>query len=396
MASGEQKLGELAQQTSTLSLHESPPLLANLPQEIIEEVLARLPVECLLRFRCVSKSWLALITSHYFVNTHLDVCKNKHESGRNRLFLIASFSGLGKICSISSIVPENSSPTLIELSRFSKSPCRSPRILGSCNGLLCLSTVNFKLMLWSPSTRKSVEFPDSFIQTSSGCYIRYGFGYDERTNDYKVVKMFSFEKNGGRHENKVKVYSLRANSWTMMSGFSSAYIYGKCGVFLNGAIHWEIRDTHVSNSNSNTASWEIVALDLGSERYRTMALPSAENGKFYWTLGVSRGCLLACCIYYTKRTHLWVMKEYGVVASWTKVASITLSDDHRGYITVLHMTENCEEVLLKLGTQLALYNSRNGSFKHVECVATPRTIEVQSATYDESLALLDMGQDSQI
>ncbi|XP_019175214.1 PREDICTED: F-box/kelch-repeat protein At3g23880-like isoform X2 [Ipomoea nil] len=387
MASGEQRLGQLAQQTSTLSLHESPSPLANLPQEIIAEVLARLPVECLLRFRCVSKSWLALISTHHFVNTHLHVCKNKHESSRNRLFLIASFSGLGKICSISSIVPENSSPTLVELSRFSKSPCRSPRILGSCNGLLCLSTVHFKLILWNPSTRKSREFPDSFIQTKSGCYIRYGFGYDERTNDYKVVKMFSFEKNGGRHENIVKAYSLRANSWTMMSGFSSAYIYGKCGVFLNGAIHWEIRDTD---------SWDIVALDLGTERYRTMALPRAENGKFYWTLGVSRGCLLACCFYYPKRTHLWVMKEYGVAESWTKVVSFTLSDHHRGYITVLHMSENGEEVLLKLGTQLAVYNSRNGSFKHVECVASPRTIEVQSATYDESLALLDIGHDSQI
>lgn len=392
MASGEERLGQLAQETSNLSLHESS-VLANLPPEIIAEVLARLPVDCLLRFRCVSKSWLALISSRHFVNAHSDVCKNKHESGRNRLLLIASFSGLGKICSISSLVRENSSLGLVELSRFSKSPCRSPRILGSCNGLLCLSTVHFKLMLWNPSTGKSREFPDSFIQSNSGCYIRYGFGYDERRNDYKVVKMFSFEKNGGRYDNIVQAYSLRANSWTMMSGFSSGYIYGKCGVFLNGALHWEIRH---SDDVSNTVSWEIVALDLAAERYRTMALPSCENGKFYWTLGVSHGCLLASCIYYPKRTHIWMMKEYGIMESWTKVASIALSDNHRGYVTVLHMSENGDEILLKLGTQLALYDSRTCSFKEVECVASPRTIEVQSATYDESLALMDIGYDNQI
>ncbi|PHT39091.1 hypothetical protein CQW23_22664 [Capsicum baccatum] len=93
-----------------------------------------------------------------------------------------------------------------------KHPFGSCKFLGSCNGLICLTPMAFKLMLWNPCTGKYKEFQDSYVQSVGSCYIRYGFGYDVVNDDYKVVKIFSFAIDEVKYENVVKIYSLRAKS----------------------------------------------------------------------------------------------------------------------------------------------------------------------------------------
>lgn len=43
-----------------------------LPNEVLVDILVRVPVKSLLRFRCVSKKWNSLISSPAFINTHLN------------------------------------------------------------------------------------------------------------------------------------------------------------------------------------------------------------------------------------------------------------------------------------------------------------------------------------
>ena len=60
-----------------------PPILrqkkSHLPDDIVLDILARLPVKSLLRFRCVRKSWYFRITSPNFISTHLNMflCLNQ-------------------------------------------------------------------------------------------------------------------------------------------------------------------------------------------------------------------------------------------------------------------------------------------------------------------------------
>ncbi|KAI8561469.1 hypothetical protein RHMOL_Rhmol04G0342200 [Rhododendron molle] len=46
-------------------------LAPDLPHEVVYDILSRLPVKPLCRFKSVSKSWLALITDPHFIKSHL-------------------------------------------------------------------------------------------------------------------------------------------------------------------------------------------------------------------------------------------------------------------------------------------------------------------------------------
>ena len=50
------------------------------------------------------------------------------------------------------------------------------------------------LYLWNPSTGKSKKLPDLKVKLKKRypkcCLFRFGFGYDEKNDDYKVVGIF--------------------------------------------------------------------------------------------------------------------------------------------------------------------------------------------------------------
>ncbi|MCL7032253.1 hypothetical protein MKW94_000196, partial [Papaver nudicaule] len=51
-----------------------------LPEEIIGDILPRLPAKSVLRFRCVCKSWLKLFRNPNFVKHHLKYAKQRNST----------------------------------------------------------------------------------------------------------------------------------------------------------------------------------------------------------------------------------------------------------------------------------------------------------------------------
>ena len=71
---------------------------------------------------------------------------------------------------------------------------------------------------------------------------------------------------------------------------------------------------------------KIVYFSLAEEMLQEMALPD-DTPKIDPQLGVLKGCL--CVAQYTKKNrdreydlNFWVMKEYGIATSWTKLVTI--------------------------------------------------------------------------
>ncbi|XP_047268002.1 uncharacterized protein LOC124898383 [Capsicum annuum] len=81
------------------SIQHSTSIIPSLPHEIAVEVLSKLPVKSLLQLRCVSKSWLALISCSEFVKIHLQSSANDKEYNHVIIDLICIL----KDCSLRSI-----------------------------------------------------------------------------------------------------------------------------------------------------------------------------------------------------------------------------------------------------------------------------------------------------
>ncbi|KAM7497927.1 hypothetical protein LguiA_022341 [Lonicera macranthoides] len=106
--------------------------------------------------------------------------------------------------------------TLLRCTSVCKS-CTNPfNIIGTCNGLVCLSEDAQQytdiMTLWNPSIRKFVRLPyPNFGYNAHGAYLLLvGFGFNPVTNDYNVVRV-AYPK---KVETKVvELYELSTGSW---------------------------------------------------------------------------------------------------------------------------------------------------------------------------------------
>lgn len=99
---------------------------SHLPEEIEHNILTRLPVKTLLRFKSVCKTWQAIITSPKFIQTQ--ITHNSLSPNKNSLLVYTS--PYFKKFSIISLIdrPETNQLNLKHVG-----------FIGSINGLVCLS-----------------------------------------------------------------------------------------------------------------------------------------------------------------------------------------------------------------------------------------------------------------
>ncbi|KAH7832940.1 hypothetical protein Vadar_001592 [Vaccinium darrowii] len=190
-------------------------------------------------------------------------------------------------------------------------------IWGSCNGLVCVASDVEAIYLLNPSTRKSKLLPDSGVKRRSVSVCAYGFGFDESNDDYKVVLIVPYHGMGDSVETKAMVYTLKTDSWRQIKGFSSGIPFRKFGKLVNGSLHWVVRDIIDSRY-----SFSIVSLHLGKETCSEVLQPNYGYALVQLELCVLKRCLGLLCGSPTNYTDVWIMKEYGMIDSWTKLFTI--------------------------------------------------------------------------
>ncbi|PHU21759.1 hypothetical protein BC332_06866 [Capsicum chinense] len=169
--------------------------MANLPEELITEILLKLPIKSLLKFRSVCKSWLELISSPEFVKNHLLLSTtNKDYNHHGILLKFASKNEHGvKDCSLRDVLYHPETGALVDLDYPGKNRHDHPFLVGSVNGLVCLAFGLYDLFIWNPSIRKHMKLRNyelnlimiySWESESPGNF-KSGFGYDELQDDYK-------------------------------------------------------------------------------------------------------------------------------------------------------------------------------------------------------------------
>ncbi|XP_047340384.1 F-box/kelch-repeat protein At3g06240-like [Impatiens glandulifera] len=345
--------------------------MVQLPDEILEKILCRLSVKDLFRFKCVCKSWLALISSPYFVKLHL----NRSVQSKSNLSLFLSDYNLFRVDfnSLEDFEDEGFvRPVEIDylISRYPyydilRYPYYGISICGSCDGLLCITIhgIMKNVFLWNPSTKKSIQLPLPVSTSDNLNSWVYRFGYDNTNNDYKVVKLMFFRVRKGIKDYEIKVYSLKSNSWHSPKKFSYHPKLKSIGdSIICGAMHW------ISKVGSGKKR-SIVAFDLGTEIYRVISLPKLSDSYYYLYLNNLEGCLSATCRYHysSSNVDIFLLKEYGGKNEhWSKLITIS-------------------QPLISLGS---FYD---GSFNTVKAIAYSKCEELNEVyTCMESIVPLDV------
>ncbi|KAI3469292.1 hypothetical protein Pfo_025955 [Paulownia fortunei] len=348
--------------------------IPKLPNDVIIEILTRLPVRSLLKFRCVCKSWLFLISSQQFVKSHLT--NSKKDSKFTHHWIMLNCRGNLKQCSVQSLLYE----PIIDAFDTDYSVHFSRNlvwVVGSCDGLICLAIDKKDLILWNPSTRICKKLPDFGVKINFGSYFAYGLGFDKSSDDYKVVGFFNSSRD--LFEVIVKVYSLKSDQWKRIKNFKGRWLMDDPATFAHGKLHW------IANSELELkCGWDIVSLDLETEEYGILQMPNYVKSGFYSRLGASEGCLYVLCSHLTN-ADVWIMDDYGVgKQTWTKVVSIPYIDDFLRYTykRALYVLKN-GEVLLLCGSTIVIFDAKDCSFRYPE-IRNPDEF-IAASTYFESL-----------
>ncbi|KAK9268108.1 hypothetical protein L1049_010548 [Liquidambar formosana] len=348
--------------------------MATLPPEIIVDILLRLPVKALLRFRCASKPWCALIDGPNFIKMHLN--RSIEHNAHHSLILIGWYLYS---------VDMDTLDEAVQLDHPLKNEEFGTEVLGSCNGLLCLAVGIYDIVLWNPSTRKLRTVPFALMEFMMDSFTisqfpMYGFGYDYARDDYKLVRMVQLcGEDDDSFDSHVKVYSLKTNSWKRVRDCPFCFRYegicGNNGMLACGALHWLGFRRLVSDTTEL-----IVAFDIALEDYREVLQPEYLDENFQMSLGVLGGCLCVICNYHGVRVDIWVMKEYGVKESWNKLFSVSQPEASLSFeqLRPLAYSRSGREVLLEQNNKKIIwYDLEKKRVRDVQIHGSPRSIKAE-------------------
>ncbi|KAL7587277.1 hypothetical protein Lser_V15G36528 [Lactuca serriola] len=311
--------------------------MENLPDDVLSNIFIRLLAKQLAQMRCICKDWNALLSKSSFVKSHL------HHSIQNNndiflLFKWGHFLGCNPFIAHSlDIKPTNFIKFPVNLQ--SKNSFKYRNVVGSVNGLICFSynlyDGGYVVHVWNPSLSAVLTLPPCLISSCNSSKIHIRFGFDPKTDDYKVVKITNLS-NPCRIEPQVEVYSMRKGSWELISQSFPSHITmimdhdDVCVDGYDGHLHW---------FGSTGLEWKpetILAFDLGAETFSEIPPPPDSllhhHGHCFSVLGVLGGkfCLMSSVI--DGKCEVWMMNEYGVAESWVKHHEFSqFSGDTRPY-----------------------------------------------------------------
>ncbi|XP_065622103.1 F-box/kelch-repeat protein At3g23880 [Quercus suber] len=388
----------------------------DLPDEIVLEILARLPVKSLLRFRCVCKTWYSYITNPNFISTHL-LCYNNHDGGyviympRTSVHRAYFHRPHSQICTLAF---DRTFETISEFRIPFTFQSGYASLVGSCNGILCftdfITPKSNDVYLWNPSIRKFKRLPNTCLNQTQVLNVAHGFGYDSLNNDYKVAR-FSWTGIKWIPPPEVEVYSLSSDSWKRIElGISwrpnvlaHYFNYTLTFPFVSGHLHWMIEIIEEGDGQGWRLTSMILSFDVNSEKFKELPLPDDEGSCITKCLTSFKEKLALIKFERSVQPHsmllcsIWVMRECGVFDSWNKLCVVPVESS----LNFIGFTKYCL-ILVRKRSQLVSTNSKLESKDKIFLI-DPETLHEKEisyignhidnrldiAAYMENLALLD-------
>ncbi|XP_045086225.1 putative F-box protein At2g02030 [Aegilops tauschii subsp. strangulata] len=221
--------------------------MAMLPEEMITEVLVRLPVKAILRSRAVCRRWAALVSSEEF-------CAAKEAAGAGSATEPVKLLFLSRTARFDSTEVRSSDDDggmpLLTLNGMRRDEARMTST--PCRGLTLLHDPYSGFYVLNAATRAVTMLPpceDKILHSTTA-----GLGFDAKTKESKVVRLFigdgvtpweAFTRA------RCEVHTLGGDRWRTISvegvpcKFAGAALFGAvcdklAPVFADGFLHWLI------------------------------------------------------------------------------------------------------------------------------------------------------------
>ncbi|PHT98108.1 hypothetical protein BC332_32965 [Capsicum chinense] len=289
-------------------------------EDILTNILSRLPVRSLLRFKCVAKFWKTLVDDPYFRMKHLNHTKNDKNFQKFLFYQLSPMKDIFSIhsCSLSSAQVED----VRKLDFPSNVEPRCCQVYCCCDGLAIIrvdesNDESHILLLWNPSTEESIVLPTPEFSVEGYCCL--GMSFDSNSDDYKILKIPQY---GNERRNVYgEILALKSGSWRKIDEhpgviFNMLYVMHSLAC-IHGAFHWV----------GFSRNYFVVSLNISYEEYGEIPLPDGICLRDSTDIGISEleGMLCAYSNAYLHGNHpfkLWVMKDYGLKESWIALFSI--------------------------------------------------------------------------
>ncbi|OMO81579.1 hypothetical protein COLO4_23510 [Corchorus olitorius] len=358
----------------------------DLHDDLLNQILVRLPAKSIVRFKSVSKTWCSLLENPRFVSEHLNLNKKK----RHLLIIQSKYKYLDRLCLLhdQTLVPyQDLFPPMPPSVR---SPCLRVHIH---DGLLCLvdcTCTDYGITLWNPATREFRLVPKICHGNIPPTEVRYqftGFGSDSWSSEYKVIQCYFYHDSITKRAvepSRHFVYCLSTNSWRELKGkhVEAAISFPnitRSNACVNGVHYW-VGFKFEDGYNC------ILAFHFSTEVYEFIDVPISTR--------LAKGHLLR---FPEDRISLWIQNstdDFGDVwllnndvnykgqYFWTKLLSI---DQFPQLGRMLRFWNNEVFVHLRNGRRVLLCNLEAEKYQEVEIKIEKDWHLSGIYTYEESL-----------
>ncbi|KAK8517843.1 hypothetical protein V6N13_127995 [Hibiscus sabdariffa] len=376
-----------AKRRKTKTRHEQqqqPTALETLPNEIIVHILSRLPITSFVQFKFVCKRWRALAQDPVLAaDMHLS---SKADGNDPCLILHCDFPIRNQLYFLDLSADNQDKDKVKRLYVPFQATMPEFDVVGSCNGLLCLSDslYNDALYVHNPFTMDYIELPESRRYPDQE--LVFGFGFHPETKEYKVVKIVYYRNISNYSyrrarrtvypQSDVQIFTLGTSSWRSLGKVSYQFVRRPSEALVNGRLHW------VSRPRRYHPARRIISFDLADEQFREVPKPDCGGlTRCNFHLSVLQGCLAVAVYGNYGKLEIWVMKCYNEKESWVKEFTIgaymhkclkpNLDRDrplkiwkHNGKVVrVLCLLENGQVLLEYKNRVLVSYDPKKGKFR---------------------------------
>ncbi|XP_057792838.1 F-box/kelch-repeat protein At3g23880-like [Salvia miltiorrhiza] len=348
----------------------------SLPEDVITEILSRIPATPLLRFKCVCKSWHNIINDPAFISKHHQTISAAPESEAVMISRRSNATNrrvLSLLRSPDDVVDH-------DLPTFLNDMFGHVRLVGPCNGIVCLYGYYDNIALWNPAIRCFKKLPASQLPRPSNFKVRggdLGVGFDPKTRDIKVLQILFCVSMDSQIVYQVEIYSSRMNSWKKLESSMPANImcYNLWSmVYKNENFCWWAQDKNnvevILSFNMVDEAFEMTQLPsdiepLGGQHRTTRAIMPLKES-------------LALIVYRQleddKVFDVWILNEIGGgVEAWSKLTRI---GPISGVEKVLGFWNKCECILESRTGETVLYNRVTRKTKNLGIYGKRSRLEV--------------------